>query len=362
MPQTRRELLAASVATANFAALRLAMGDANDRDVAWLAEVQQIPKDAAALSPVLVDSNGRPITRLADWQTRRNQIRTQWLDFLGIWKSARPKPKLQVVAEDRPAGCVRQFVRYEAEPGDVVEGYLIRPAKTEARRVPGVAVFHSTVNHTIRQPAGLEGPPEYHFGLKLAQKGCVTFSPRCFLWRSADNYQSQVAWFEKRHLRSKGMAKMLWDAMVALDVLEAQPNVNPKRLGAVGHSLGAKEVLYLAAFDERVAATVSSEGGVGTRFSNWEAPWYLGPAIQAKDIATYEHHQLLALIAPRPFLLVGGDSADGAASWPFIGAALPVYRLYNGARIGLFNHKKGHTIPPEAERRIYDWLLTYLKA
>jgi dienelactone hydrolase len=57
------------------------------------------------------------------------------------------------------------------------------------------------------------------------------------------------------------MAKMLYDAMVAVDILAALPEVDPKRLCSVGHSLGAKEVLYLAAFDERIRATVSSEGG-----------------------------------------------------------------------------------------------------
>jgi predicted peptidase len=154
------------------------------------------------------------------------------------------------------------------------------------------------------------------------------------------------------------MAKMLFDAVVALDILASQPEVDSQRLVAIGHSLGAKEVLYLAALDERVTVAVSSEGGIGTRFSNWEAPWYLGDAV--KMGLGHEHHELLALVAPRPFLLVGGDSADGARSWPFIEAALPVYHLYGQpARVGLLNHRKGHSVPPEAERRIYEWIEAY---
>jgi hypothetical protein len=156
------------------------------------------------------------------------------------------------------------------------------------------------------------------------------------------------------------MAKMLFDSVVAVDILAARPEVDPGRLGAVGHSLGAKEVLYLAAFDERVRASVSSEGGVGTRFSNWDAPWYLGEEIR-RETFTREHHELLALVAPRPFLLLGGDSADGGRSWPFIEAALPAYRLYGlTPRIGLFNHRQGHSVPPEAERRIDAWFDAYL--
>ena len=94
----------------------------------------------------------------------------------------------------------------------------------------------------------------------------------------------------------KGMAKMLHDALVAVDILIAQPEVDAGRIGSAGHSVGAKEVLYLAAFDERVKATVSSEGGIGTKFSNWDAAWYLGPTIKEPTF-THEQHELLALAA-----------------------------------------------------------------
>jgi hypothetical protein len=208
----------------------------------------------------------------------------------------------------------------------------------------------------------LEGRPEKAFGLKLAQRGYVAVCPRNFLWPGDTKIATQqaVADHRARHPRSTGMAKMLYDALVAVDILAGLPEVDPDRLGAVGHSLGAKEVLYLAAFDSRIKVTVSSEGGVGTQFSNWQAPWYLGDAIRREDFG-HEHHELLALVAPRPFLLLGGDSADGDRSWPFIQSALPVYRLYGEPpRVGLFNHKEGHSVPPEAEQRIYEWFQAYL--
>lgn len=282
-----------------------------------------------------------------------------WTAFLGTLKAERPRPKLEVAEEDRPEGCIRQLVRYEAEPGIPVEGYLLKPAKGDGPR-PGVVALHSTTKNTIRQPAGLAGEPEKAFGLKLAQRGCVAFCPTCFLWVGEGSYEAHVAAFQKRHPGAKGMAKMLWDAVRALDVLESLPEVDARRLGAVGHSLGGKEALYLAAFDERVRATVSSEGGIGIAFSNWDAPWYLGKEVHDKAFAR-SHHELLGLVAPRAFLLLGGDSADGARSWPYIEAALPVYRLYGGmARVGLLNHGKGHSVPPEAEERLYQWLAAYL--
>ena len=134
------------------------------------------------------------------------------------------------------------------------------------------------------------------------------------------------------------MAKMVHDAQVSLELLAHLPEVDPQRLGAVGHSLGAKQALYLLALDERVRVAASSEGGIGQKFSNWSAPWYLGRR-STRPEAGREHHELLGLVAPRAFLLVGGGSADGDRSWPFIAAALPVYRLHGGKlRVVLFDY------------------------
>jgi dienelactone hydrolase len=309
----------------------------------------------------LIDAEGRAITTLDAWERRREEIRRWWRRFLGTLDVSRETPPtMEVIEEDRRDGVIRQLVQYEVEPGVPVKAYLLKPMKIE-RPCPGAVVLHSTVRHTIRQPAGVEGNPAKAFGLKLARRGYVALCPRCFLWTDdlSINYQEHVRRFQSRHPGCKGMARMLFDATTAVDILAALPDVDAERLCAVGHSLGAKEVLYLAAFDERVRATVSSEGGIGTTFSNWDAPWYLSDEIR-RDGFAHEHHELLALVAPRAFLLIGGDSADGDRSWPFVDAALPVYRLYGDTpRLGLFNHRQGHSVPPEAEQRIYEWVTAY---
>ena len=360
-----RSCAAACSAPALLAAGRTTWA-AEGREVPWLAEIQRrpdrLPDKAPQLSPLLVGDDGRPIATLAAWQAKRERLLRWWLDFLKPFAADRPAPpRLEVAAEDRPKGAVRQLVRYEVEPGLPVEAYLIRPDRPKGR-MPGVVVLHSTVKESIRQPAGVEGAVEKAFGLTLARRGSVTICPRNFLWPETTRLvtDTPVKQLNQRHPGSKGMAKMLFDAMVALDILAALPEVDSKRLGAIGHSLGGKEVLYLAAFDPRVRAAVSSEGGIGTRFSNWDAPWYLGSEIRRPDFQ-HEHHEVLALVAPRPFLLLGGDSADGDQSWPFIEAVLPIYRLHGGTpRVGLFNHRKGHSVPPQAEQRVYEWFDAYL--
>jgi len=335
------------------------------RDVHWLREVLDPPPTPSAptrhLQPILVDAGGRAITTLDGWHRRRTELTQAWRRVLGhVSPERKGPPRVDVIDEERLGDVVRQRVQYLVEPDIQTEAYLLKPYQSRAR-CPGAIVFHSTTPESIRQPAGLADTPEKHFGLALARRGFVAFCPRNFLWPDTTRMaaQDETQRFRQRHPGARGIAKMLFDGQVALDILTARSDVDRQRIGCIGHSLGAKEALYLAAFDPRVTAVVSSEGGVGMDMSNWNADWYLGDSVGQPGFA-HEHHELLALAAPRPFLLVGGDSADGAASWPWVNAALPVYRLYGApARLGLLNHKRGHAVPPDVEPRLLEWIEAY---
>lgn len=325
----------------------------------------ELPAGTTRPAPLLFDAEHRPIVDREGWDARRSELRRRWRQQIGRIDVPVAAPVLEtlerdiVPAAEGGAEVERSLVRYEAEPGLPVEAYLLRPSGDRPPRgAPGVVVFHSTVDHTIRQPAGLEGEPDKHIGLQLARRGYVAICPRNFLWQYSrpGTIEEAVDWLAARHPGVSGMAKMLFDGVRAVDALAALPDVDPKRIGAIGHSLGAKEVLYLSAFDDRVRASVSSEGGIGLTYSNWEAPWYLGEAIQRPGFPM-DHGEVLALSAPRAFLLIGGDSADGAWSWPYVEAALPVWSLLGQPKaVGLLNHRQGHAYPPEARRTAEAWL------
>jgi hypothetical protein len=130
-----------------------------------------------------------------------------------------------------------------------------------------------------------------------------------------------------------------FDGFRAVDVLEAHPNVDAERIGAIGHSLGGKQVLFVMAFDPRIKAGVSSDGGIGLQFSNWDADWYLSQEVHSRK---FENNQVLAMIAPRAFLLVGGKYDDDRA-WPFIAGAVPLWGAKRAPEnVGWFRHDRGH--------------------
>ncbi|MCA9114128.1 MAG: dienelactone hydrolase family protein [Planctomycetaceae bacterium] len=319
----------------------------------------EVVRTLAALPP-LVPGGGTKVESLADWQAARKQVRRAWLEFLGPMPE-RPEVQLEVLKEDRPDGLIRQLVRYESEPGLPVEGYLIRPAENLGRgKRAGIVALHQTTNESIDYIAGVGSSPEQSIGLRLAREGFVVFCPRCFLWQDVSSLNEAVEKFRKRHPRTLGMHKMLYDAQRAVDVLASLPEVDADRIGATGHSLGSKETFYLLAFDERVRGGVASEGGLRFTSTNWEAPWYLGRGIQQPDFPL-DHHQLLALIAPRPFLVLAGEkgpgAADGRRSWPLLLAAQEIDWLYGEpTTLGLYNHGQGHSIPDLAWQRLVAWL------
>jgi Dienelactone hydrolase family len=343
---------------------------AAEGEVSWLADVQRPPEkrspfDVGTMKPLLVTEGGQPVDDLARWAKQREVLRSAWLAFLGPMPTPPANNTIEVLKSESLPGVTRQLIRYECETGLFVEAYLLLPdpAKFSGAR-PGIVAMHSTTNKTIDEIAGVDGRESRQLGLGLAQRGFVVICPRCFLWQDVATLAEAVDKFRQRHPDTRGMHKMLYDAKRAVDILVAQSAVDPNRIGAVGHSLGAKETLYLAAFDDRIRAAVASEGGLALQSTNWDAPWYLGPQVRE---ASFErnHHELLALMAPRALLILGGESGSGAAdgerSWPLIEAALPVYRLHNEApRLGLLNHRQGHSIPDEAGAKLVEWLETYL--
>lgn len=334
-------------------------------DVPWLADVQRPPQVPIenTLGP-LWDSS-QELTRQA-WELRRMELLQAWEKWLGPMPTRPASTPWTVLRTDELPDVTRLLVEYEGEPGWKVQAYILRPSATVTeRKRAGVVVLHSTTAQTIDLVAGLTNAREEQTGLQLAQRGFVVVCPRCFLWQDAPDLMSATERHRERHPQTLGMKKMLYDAQRAVDLLAAQPDVDPQRIGACGHSLGAKEAFYLAAFDERVKAAVASDGGIPFSSTNWHAPWYLGSEVRQPG-QPRNHHELVALIAPRAFLVlaaqVGPGAADGDHTWPYLAAAFPVYRLYGAtAPLGLLNHREGHRLSQQSYEKLAEWLEIYLR-
>ncbi|MBI1927631.1 dienelactone hydrolase family protein [Candidatus Poribacteria bacterium] len=334
-------------------------------------ELQRVPTPLPDTMPQLslrrlIDDEGQPITTDAGWMKERDVLRKKWHAFMGEFPKEKAPLKAEVLETEETPDFIRQHVRYQIEAGVFTDGYLLTPkdatGKLSEATLPAIVVFHQTVATHAKQAAGIDpSNPELMLGAQLVKRGYIVLCPRCFIFDDGADYVGNVQKMQGRHPDWKGMARMAYDGVRAVDYLESLPNVDKTRIGGIGHSLGAKEVLYAAAFDERYKVAIFSEGGIGLTFSNWDAIWYLSDAIKAPDF-NLEHHQLMALIAPRPFLLLAGDSADNDKSWAFVEAVMPVYQLLGVAdNIGWFNHHLGHRYPLNARAVAESFLDQYLK-
>lgn len=337
----------------------LSLSTVAGQDVPWLSEVNTPPQGLSTSDQVQ-----RPeAANLEAWQQQREKLRDQWKTFLGAYSYPNLPLKLETIKEERLEDCTRRLIRYQAEPGRTVRAYLLIPHDPAEAKLPAIVAFHGTSASTFDKLVGLDGEPERHMGLRLAKAGFVVICPENYLWEQS-SYKGSTEAALKNHPGSKGMAVMLADGMKAVDVLLSMDNVDPKRIGAYGHSLGAKETLYLAAMDDRIGASVASEGGVEIGFSNWDAVWYLGSDVKQANFPR-KHEELISLIAGRPFLVLGGETgrgcADGERSWPALYAGQTVWQAYypQPVRMGLLNHGQGHSLPWDVGEKVIQWLTVY---
>ncbi len=315
-----------------------------------------LPIRDVGLQPLLRTEDGKPITTVGQWRERSGQLRDAWQKHLGQQINKPSKLDVRVEKVEKLEGYTRKMISFHSGGNDRLLAYLLIPddlKKGEKR--PAMVVFHQTTNDTLKEPVGLGKKKSLALGLHLVKRGYVVLCPQCFIMKEGGP-RAQAKAIAKRWPSWTGLGKMTFDASRCVDLLESLAFVDDKRIGCIGHSLGAKEVLYAMAFEPLYRVGVFNEGGIGLRMSNWTDPWYLTSKMK-RHIPASEHHQLLALIAPRPILLLGGDSADGDASWTFVRIALPVYRLHKAnERIGLINHRRKHSFPKQARRLAYDWI------
>jgi len=109
----------------------------------------------------------------------------------------------------------------------------------------------------------------------------------------------------------KFAAMTLWDLMRCVDILAERPEVDAKRLGVAGLSMGGEWTMWIAACDERLKAAVVS-GWMCTTEGVFSVPncacWCLPGFVELMDVC-----EVHLLIAPRPLLF---ESAEQDGCFP----------------------------------------------
>lgn len=162
-------------------------------------------------------------------------------------------------------------------------------------------------------------------------------------------------------------ARMLRDDQIALDYLSSRPEVDRRRIGATGMSMGSTRSWWLAALDARIAAVVAVacltryQDLVRARALHRHGIYYFLPGM----LRHFDVEAVISLIAPRPFLaLTGARDAGSPASGvrAIARACAPLWALH-GARTAFaapILARHGHVYTRPMWNRMLDWFDVHL--
>jgi len=327
---------------------------------------------------VLEFYDGRPVESAADWQERRREILKLWHDIMGAWPPLVEKPEIEYLEKEHTENFTRQKVSVEIAPERKTSAYLLIP--------DGEGPFPSVLDvfYGPESGAGLEEKSrlKHDFGYQLTKRGFVSL---CIGSPGGPEVRGSLAAYKNEDdVRLQPLSYLAYVAANCYNLLANLREVDPKRVGVIGHSFGGKWALFASCLYEKFACACWCDPGIvfdesRPNVNYWE-PWYLGyehklsrkPGIPTSDnprTGAYKRlletghdlHELHALMAPRPFFVSGG-SEDTPSRWRALNHTVAVNRLLGyDNRVGMAN-REGHSVTPEANEQICLFFQYFLQA
>jgi len=344
-------------------------------------------------SPLKFD-DGMPVKTPADWQKRRQEILTTWRNLTGLWPPLIEKPEIQYLEKTHRDNFTQHKVTVEIAPNkQTVAGYLlipdakeqnsgtqIRNPKSEIRNLfPAVLV----VFYDAETGIGL-GKEGRDFGYQLAKRGFVVLSIGTPAFTSLNPPYKPLCETVKGQAQLQPLSALAYVAANCHTALANLPNVDPERIGIVGHSYGGKWAMFASCLYEKFACAVWSDPGIvfdeaRPNINYWE-PWYLGWDVNRQRdrgvpsdtnprtgpyktmIETgHDLHELHALMAPRPFLVSGG-AEDPPKRWQALNHTVAVNSLLGYDYRVAMTHRDTHDPTPQSNEQLYAFFEHFLKS
>jgi dienelactone hydrolase len=275
----------------------------------------------------------KPVKTLFDAGQRRAQTLAAMQAVTGTLPDSYQRAPLdvKVVAEGKTDTYSRKKITFASDLNSRVTAYLLTPNDLK-KGAPAMICLHDDIPAAKDEPVGLSGRASMNYADALAKKGYVCLVP------DYPGYGDDHFDFSKNsQAYPSGALKAVWDNIRCIDLLEIIPEVNPKRIGIIGHGLGGQNALLTAALDYRLAATIASCGFTsfkGDKLDKWSDPKML-PRIQTAyhDDPTqipFDFAELIASLVPRNVMIIAPlhdekDNVEGVKT--AIAGATPIYQL-----------------------------------
>lgn len=284
---------------------------------------------------------------LAAW---KKQARAKMLELLH-YTPEKVDPQAEVVSRRDCGDYIREEIRFNTTPVFRVPGTVLIP-KAAKKPAPAIVLLHShggfylwgrereiesDDTHPLLVEMRAQGYGGKAIGTELVRRGYVVISIDMFYWgerrmvleddppewkqRPAAISRELVQQFNQRSsageqlmgrtLLSAGTTWagiIAWDDLRTVDYLSTRPDVDPQRIGCVGHSVGGLRSAYLAALDDRIKAAVVC--GWMCSFPDQLAKHVRSTIGHTKLIPglyrQMDHPDLASLAMPTPLLVING--------------------------------------------------------
>ena len=316
---------------------------------------------------------------LAAWKQQRNRVKRIAIEALGDLPPRPSPPKVRTVSIDRKDGYRIEKFTFDNGAGSEVPGYIAIPDKREGK-LPGILTMHG--HSSSKENMFGYQPTSQDVAALLVKHGYVVLGidsyfngerkgtgPAGDLERQDRGSDQEMSLFKLNLWLGRTLwGMMLRDEQIALDYLLSRPEVDTSRIGAQGMSMGSTRAWWLGAIDERVKAVVGVacftryEDLIAIRALRAHGIYYFVPGI----LKHFDTEGVMALLAPRPFLALTGDSDAGSppAGMRKLATILAqFYKLY--AKPDQFQSiiypNTGHVYNDDEKRRMVAWFDKYLK-
>jgi len=321
-----------------------------------LPDFNELPSISYLPDPFLM-ANGKRMTSRAQWRTRRAEIKAI-IEHYDVGE----KPGKPSIFEATLEGNRINITVGEGEQSFQMSVTINRPANSPIDKpIPAIIQSGSLPRNLFAER-----------GIAIINYNAGQVMPTGF---GNVNYQSGNFIKLYPDATAGSFVRWAWGVSRIIDALEELPEamIDTKHLAVSGCSFMGKMALYAGAFDERIALTIPHEsGGGGTiswRYSDMlekrdnvevenllhaqggspEFPWYARALRQFNndpDKLPFDHHELIAMIAPRAVLMIESTMIPRMGAEAARIDALAAKEVYKALgvpdRIGVVEENQGH--------------------
>jgi dienelactone hydrolase len=306
----------------------------------------------------------------------------------------RPRAPLAPEAQESGStdGLTQTHFTFAADAEQRVPGILVKQTKSSGRR-PVVVALHGTGGNKEGQLALLKELAGLGF-IGVAIDGRY-HGERTKAGKGSAEYSESILRAYRTGREHPFLYDTVWDVLRLIDYLETREDVDAKRIGLIGFSKGGMETYLAAAVDPRVAVAVPCIGVQSFRWALENNSWQsrvetfqaavngaskdAGIAEISADFVRkfydrvvpgihkeFDGPEMLPLIAPRPLLVINGDSDPRTPMPGVMDCATRARQAYANARAEdkfqlLIQEKTGHAVTPAARQAAIAWFVKWLK-